>query len=78
MNWVCRPRWVYLALAGLVWTCWKGVQRCRRDWGYPATGVAASVLVGLHAMLDFSLQLPAVAILYAGIMGIAVRSPSRR
>ena len=62
---------LYLALAGLVWTCWRGVQRRHRDWVYPATGVAASVLVGLHALLDFSLQLPAVAILYACIMGIA-------
>ena len=28
-------------------------------------------LIGLHATLDFSLQLPAVAILYACIMGVA-------
>ena len=33
--------------------------------------VAASVLVGVHAMVDFSLQLPAVALLYALIMGVA-------
>jgi O-antigen ligase len=62
---------LYLALGGLVMTCWRGVKRRHRDWVYPATGVAASVLVGLHALLDFSLQLPAVAILYACIMGIA-------
>jgi O-antigen ligase len=61
---------LYLALGGLVWTCLKGVKQRHRDWVYPATGVAASVLVGLHAMLDFSLQLPAVAILYACIMGV--------
>ena len=58
------------------WRGWPGpaggaCRRRHRDWVYPATGVAASVLVGLHAMLDFSLQLPAVAILYACIMGIA-------
>jgi O-antigen ligase len=62
---------LYLALGGLVMVCWKGVRRRHRDWVYPATGVAASVLVGLHALLDFSLQLPAVAILYACIMGVA-------
>ena len=62
---------LYLALGGLVMTCLRGVTRRHRDWVYPATGVAASVLVGLHALLDFSLQLPAVAILYACIMGIA-------
>jgi len=62
---------LYLALAGLALTCFKGVRRRHRDWVYPATGVAASVLVGVHAMVDFSLQLPAVALLYALIMGVA-------
>ena len=62
---------LYLALGGLALTCLKGVRRRHRDWVFPATGVAASVLVGLHAILDFSLQIPAVAILYACIMGVA-------
>ena len=62
---------LYLALGGLAWTCLKGVRQRHRDWVYPATGAAASVLVGLHALFDFSLQIPAVAILYACIMGIA-------
>ena len=62
---------LYLALGGLALTCLKGVRRRHRDWVFPATGVAASVLVGLHAVMDFSLQLPAVAILYACIMGVA-------
>ena len=60
-----------LDTAGLAWICLAGVNRRHRDWVYPATGVAASVLVGLHATVDFSLQIPAVAILYAGIMGLA-------
>jgi hypothetical protein len=38
---------------------------------FPATGAAASALVGVHATVDFSLQLPAVAMLYATIMGVA-------
>jgi len=62
---------LYLALGGLAFTCLRGVRRRHRDWVYPATGVAASVLVGLHAAVDFSLQIPAVAILYACIMGVA-------
>ena len=62
---------LYLALGGLALTCLKGVRRRHRDWVYPATGVAASVLVGVHAMVDFSLQIPAVALLYALIMGVA-------
>jgi len=62
---------LYLALAGLALTCLRGVRRRHRDWIYPATGVATSVLVGLHATVDFSLQIPAIAILYACIMGVA-------
>ena len=62
---------LYLALGGLAWFCFRGVRERHRDWVYPATGAAASVLVGVHAIVDFSLQLPAVAILYACIMGVA-------
>jgi O-antigen ligase len=61
---------LFLALGGLVVTCLKGVRRRHREWAFPALGVAASVLVGVHALFDFSLQIPAVAILYACIMGI--------
>jgi hypothetical protein len=62
---------LFLAIGGLALTCLRGVWRRHRDWAFPATGVAATVLVGVHALLDFSLQIPAVAILYACIMGIA-------
>ena len=62
---------LFAALVGLAVTCWRGVRRRRRDWVYPALGVGASVLVGIHALVDFSLQLPAVAMLYALIMGVA-------
>jgi len=59
------------AMLGLALTCLKGVSVRRRDWVIPAVGVSASVLVGVHAMVDFSLQIPAVAFLYACIMGFA-------
>jgi O-antigen ligase len=62
---------LFLAIGGLAATCLKGVRRRHRDWAFPATGVAATVLVGVHALVDFSLQIPAVAILYACIMGLA-------
>lgn len=62
---------LFLAIGGLALTCLRGVRRRHRDWAFPATGVAATVLVAVHALLDFSLQIPAVAILYACIMGVA-------
>jgi O-antigen ligase len=59
------------AVLGLALTSLKGLARRQRDWVYPAVGVAASVLVAIHATVDFSLQIPAVAMLYAFIMGVA-------
>ena len=46
-------------------------RRRRRNALYPCMGVAASVLVGLHATVDFTMQVPAVAATYALIMGAA-------
>ncbi len=51
--------------------CIRGLRRRGRDWVYPATGIAATVLVGVHSYFDFSLQMPAVAMTYAGILGVA-------
>lgn len=50
----------------------KGVMRRRRDWFYPAAGVSATMLVAVHSLFDFSLQIPAIAITYAAIMGMSV------
>jgi hypothetical protein len=49
-----------------------GVFQRRRDGIYPAIAVAATVLVGVHAVVDFSLQIPAVAVTYAAILGMGV------
>jgi len=62
---------LFAALLGITLTCWRGVHRRHRDWVYPAAGVGVSVLVGVHALVDFSLQIPAVAMLYALVMGVA-------
>ena len=59
------------ALLGVVLTCLRGIANRRRDWAFPAAGVAASVLAATHAMLDFGLQIPATAMLYALVMGVA-------
>jgi O-antigen ligase len=52
--------------------CLRGALTRKRDRIIPALGVAASVLVGLHSLGDFSLQIPAVSILYAALMGVSV------
>ena len=40
------------------------------------TKLITLALVGLHALVDFSLQIPAVAILYACILGIGCAQAS--
>ena len=62
---------LFLTITWLMLSCWRGARYRRRDWVYPATGVAATVLVGVHSFFDFSLQMPGVAITYACILGVA-------
>lgn len=55
----------------ITWDCLKCLFIRKRDLIFPATGVAATALVGAHAIVDFSIQLPAVAYTYALLMGAA-------
>jgi O-antigen ligase len=59
--------------SALVWLTGKNlraifVRRRRRE--FSVTAVGASVLVAVHSSVDFSLQLPAVALLYATLLSI--------
>jgi O-antigen ligase len=58
-----------LYLAG---RCVLGVFRRRRDMIYPCAGVAATILIGVHSIFDFSMQIPAVAVTFAVILGVGV------
>lgn len=48
-----------------------GLIKRRRRKEYAALGLAATCLVGTHAMVDFSLQIPGLAVFYALIAGLA-------
>ena len=62
----------YLMLGLLVFECLRGVARRRRNAIFPCLGLGASVLVGFHSVVDFSMQAPAVAITYAALLGVGV------
>lgn len=62
---------LFLIPAALALACFIGMLRRRRDVIYPCTGLAASVLVAAHSLVDFSLQIPAVAATYAFLLGLA-------
>lgn len=47
-----------------------GAHRRNHDRVIPALAFAATVIVALHSVADFSLQVPAVAFTYAGLLGL--------
>lgn len=66
---------VTLLLIVMIWLiarCIQGGVTRRRDAIYPLLGVVASLQVGFHALFDFSLQIPAVNVTWAMILGVAV------
>ncbi|MHA1570454.1 MAG: O-antigen ligase family protein, partial [Alphaproteobacteria bacterium] len=59
-----------LSVLLLAVVCFLGARRRRRDAVFPAVAVGASVLVGFHSLVDFSLQIPGVAVTYFFVLGI--------
>ena len=68
---------LYAAPLLLFLYCLWGVFRRRRGRVYPLIAVVATVLVAAHSLIDFSLQMPAVGITYAAILGIGVARSMR-
>lgn len=60
------------SIAALALGCARGAFARRRGGVFPAAGAAVCTLVGAHALVDFSLQIPAVAVTFALILGVAV------
>jgi O-antigen ligase len=59
-----------LAIIIAVSYCVVGIRRRRRDKIYPTIAFSAAVLVGIHSMVNFDLQVPAVGVAFALILGI--------
>ncbi len=70
---------LYLGPLVLFLYCLRGLFTRRRHQLFPLAATAATVLVALHALVDFSLQIPAVAVTFATLLGIGVAqaTPSR-
>ena len=56
----------------LIWDCVKGARTRQRDATVPAIAASVSVLVGINAFADFSLQIQAVTLTYMAILGAGV------
>jgi O-antigen ligase len=61
---------LFLGFAYVALQCALGIRRRRRDAHYPVLATAATALVGAHALVDFSMQITAVATLYVAIVGL--------
>jgi len=61
-----------LAIGLLAWRCLRGTFVRRRNGHLPAAATMATALVGLHALVDFSLQIQAVAMTFITILAIGV------
>jgi O-antigen ligase len=62
----------WTAWVWLIGICIRGIFVRRRNRHYPILAIAATALVGVHSIFDFSLQIPAVALTYAVILGLGV------
>ncbi|MEJ0061882.1 MAG: O-antigen ligase family protein [Alphaproteobacteria bacterium] len=62
----------FTALGIMIVRCLRGMAARKKDGIYPVLALAATTLVGLHSILDFSLQIPAIAATYAAILGAGV------
>jgi hypothetical protein len=59
-------------VVNLVWKCAKGARTRKRGATIPAIAASVSFLVGVHALVDFSLQIQAIALTYMAVLGAGV------
>ena len=57
------------AIALIALRCLRGSITRQRDAYYPAAGFAIAVFAGIHSLVDFTLQVPAVAATFALLLG---------
>jgi len=70
---------LYGALVLIVFWIWQGTRTRQRDRVYSCMALAAALSAGFHSVFDFSLQMPAVAALFAILLGMgAAQSISQR
>lgn len=71
---------LFLAVLWLVFQCVLGAFRRHRDAIIPCIAAGASLLIGLQSLVDFSMQIPAVAVAFLVLLGagVAQATPTRR
>ncbi|WP_430450424.1 O-antigen ligase family protein [Rhodophyticola sp.] len=62
----------YAALALIGWRLWRGVRDRRQNRTPVSISLACFLLAAFHALFDFSLQMPALAGVFAWLLGLGV------
>jgi O-antigen ligase len=60
---------LFFGFGWIVMQCLRGALTRKRDRLAPCVAVGASLIVGLHALVDFSIQIQGVALGYAALLG---------
>ena len=60
---------LFLSISALVAICLKSAFDKSVDSIYPLIGLGVTTIVAVHSLVDFPLQMPAVALTYAAVMG---------
>jgi O-antigen ligase len=64
-----------MLLAGvvlLVWRCVKGAIKRRMNQTVPCVAASVAFILGVHALVDFSLQMQAITITFMALLGAGV------
>jgi hypothetical protein len=56
----------------LVWRCVKGAARRQVNETLPCVAASVAILVGVHSLVDFSLQIQAIALTFMALLGAGV------
>ena len=56
----------------LVWRCIKGAAARQKDETLPCVAASAAVLLGIHSLVDFSLQIQAITLTFMALLGAGV------
>jgi O-antigen ligase len=59
-------------------SCVRSLGREGREPIFTTTAIAVSAVVGAHALVDFSLQIPAIAVTYAALLGVGYAQSFRQ
>ncbi|MBB3595727.1 hypothetical protein FHX08_006144 [Rhizobium sp. BK529] len=65
---VIFPILASLVLAALLLTFWRGYRNRKRSRHYAVLGLATTILVWGHALVDFSIQIPGFSVFYAAFL----------